>query len=222
MKHLTVAVPKGRLGQEVATLFGTLGADVSELQQALAGKSRSLVVTENQLFLRFILAKAMDVPTFVQYGSADIGIAGKDVLLEVGANVAELIDLRYSACRFVLAVPEESGIERVSQLDYNCRVASKYVHVARRFLEEHGIQADVIRLHGSVELAPRVGLADAIVDITETGRTLQENGLRVIAEIAGSTARLIANRISYKVHYDRIGFIADSLRRLIEGEVTVG
>lgn len=222
MNHLTIAVAKGRLGKEVAALFDTIGADVSELRDALEGRSRSLVIAEDQLYLRFILAKAMDVPTLVEYGSADIGIAGKDVLMEVGADVAELVDLGYSKCRFVLAVPEDSGIERVSQLDYKCRVASKYVRVARQYLEQHGIQADVIPLNGSVELAPLVGLADAVVDITETGRTLQENGLRVIADIAHSSARLVANRISYKVEYERIGFVARSLRRLVEGEVSVG
>lgn len=221
MRSLTVAIGKGRLGREVANLFESIGADVTELREALAGNSRSLVVTESKMHLRFILAKSMDVPTFVEHGSADIGIAGKDVLLETGSEVAELIDLGYSACRFVLAVPNASGIERVSQLDYDCRVASRYVNVTRGFLEGQGIQADVIPLNGSVELAPLVELADAVVDITETGRTLEENGLRVIAEIAESSARLIANRISYKVEYERIGLIANALQRLVEKGASV-
>lgn len=220
MRTLTVAIAKGRLGEQAADLFGAIGADVSLLKQALAGASRSLVVHDPRLQLRFILAKAMDVPTFVEYGAADLGVVGKDVLLETGRTLAELADLGYARCAFVLAVPVQSGIRSVHQLDYNCRVASKYPNVTARFLSAHGIQADVIPLHGSVELGPLVGLADAIVDITETGRTLKENGLQVIATVAHSSARLVANRISYKVDYERIRALADALlERVAEGAV---
>lgn len=215
MRTLTVAVAKGRLGEKASSLFQAIGCDVTALNEALAGRSRSLVVGEPNLHLKFILAKAMDVPTFVEYGAADLGIVGKDVLLEVDRSVAELADLHYARCSFVLAVPETSGIRSISQLDYNCRVASKYPNVTTRFLNSHGIQADVIPLNGSVELGPLVGLADAIVDITETGRTLQENGLQMIATVAHSSARLVANRISYKVDYERIGYIVQALGRYI-------
>lgn len=218
MKCLTVAIGKGRLGKKAASLFKAIGSDITALSDALSGSSRSLVVHDPSLHLKFILAKSMDVPTFVEYGAADLGIVGKDVLLEAGSNVAELADLGYAGCSFVLAVPRESGIRSVSQLGYNCRVASKYPSVTSAFLTQHGIQADVIPLNGSVELAPLVGLADAVVDITETGRTLQENGLDVIATVAESSARLIANRISYKVGYERIGHIAQALTEHIEQE----
>lgn len=211
MRTLTVAVAKGRLGERAAELFSAIGCDITALKEALAGRSRSLVVGEPNLHLKFILAKAMDVPTFVEYGAADLGIVGKDVLMECERAVAELADLGYARCSFVLAVPEGAGIRSVEQLDYNCRVASKYPNVTRRFLARHGIQADVIPLHGSVELGPLVGLADAILDITETGRTLQENGLRAIATVGESSARLVANRISYKVEYERIGAIVEEL-----------
>lgn len=211
MRTLTVAVAKGRLGEKAAQLFGAIGCDVTTLMDALDGRSRSLVVAEPHRHLKFILAKSMDVPTFVEYGAADLGIVGKDVLMESERAVAELADLGYARCFFVLAVPEGAGIRSVEQLDYNCRVASKYPNVTRRFLARHGIQADVIPLHGSVELGPLVGLADAILDITETGRTLQENGLRAIATVGESSARLVANRISYKVEYERIGAIVEEL-----------
>lgn len=216
MTTLTVAVAKGRLGEQVAALFEAVGADVSALQDALADRTRSLVLHDEKMKLRFILAKAMDVPTFVEYGAADLGVVGKDVLSETGAKVAELVDLGYSRCHFILAVPATSGIQRVDQLGFDCRVASKYPNVTRRFLDAHGIQADVIPLNGSVELAPLVGLADAVVDITETGRTLRENGLEIIAQIESSSARLIANRISYKVQYELIRYIANRLRELVQ------
>lgn len=215
MRSLTVAIAKGRLGEKAAALFETIGCDVTDLREALAGRSRGLVVSEPNLHLKFILAKAMDVPTFVEYGAADLGIVGKDVLLEVERALVELADLKYAACSFVLAVPVDSGIRSISQLDYNCRVASKYPHVTSRFLAAHGIQADVIPLNGSVELGPLVGLADAIVDITETGRTLKENGLHVIATVAESSARLVANRISYKVEYERIRHMVQRLTECI-------
>lgn len=215
MRSLTVAVAKGRLGEKAASLFEAIGCDASTLWDALGGRSRSLVVAEPNFQLRFILAKAMDVPTFVEYGAADLGIVGKDVLLEADRHIIELADLGYAQCSFVLAVPVDSGIRSVNQLDYNCRVASKYPHVTSRFLSAHGIQADVIPLNGSVELGPLVGLADAIVDITETGRTLKENGLDVIATVAESSARLVANRISYKVDYERIGHIVRALKEQV-------
>lgn len=218
MIDLTVAIAKGRLGERAAELFAAIGADTGPLDDALSGRSRSLVVRDSQLHLKFILAKAMDVPTFVEYGAADLGIVGKDVLLEVESPVAELADLRYAGCSFVLAVPAASGIRHVQQLDVDCRVASKYPNVTTKFLSRHGIQADVIPLNGSVELAPLVGLADAIVDITETGRTLKENGLEVIAQIAESSARLIANRISYKVQYERICHIVAALKEQLKQE----
>lgn len=221
MKMLTVAIGKGRLGEKAASLFEQIGSDISALTQALAGRSRSLVVHDPQLHLRFILAKAMDVPTFVEYGAADLGIVGKDVLLEAGSSVAELADLGYAGCSFVLAVRQDSGIRHVTQLGYDCRVASKYPNVTARYLTAHGIQADVIPLNGSVELAPLVGLADAIVDITETGRTLKENGLDVIATVAESSARLIANRVSYKAGYERICHIVEALKAQVEKEVAL-
>src|SRR5690606_5740903 len=149
MRTLTVAVAKGRLGEKAAPLFGAIGCDVTTLMDALDGGSRSLAVAEPHRHLKCILAKSMALPTYVEYGAADLGIVGKDVLMESERAVAELADLGYARCSFVLAVPEGAGIRSVEQLDYNCRVASKYPNVTRRFLARHGIQADVIPLHGS-------------------------------------------------------------------------
>jgi len=154
--------------------------------------------------VRVLIGRGADVPTFVEYGAADVGIAGKDVLWEAGRDVAELLDLGVGRCRLVVAVPQASGLTRVQELDFNSRVATKYPRIARRYFNEQGIQVEVIPLHGNIELAPLVGLADAVVDVTETGRTLRDNGLAVVASIGVSTARLIANPVRYKIRSDKI------------------
>lgn len=188
------------------TLLARAGIDVTQLDSA----DRRLMLNGDEA--RFLICRASDVPTFVEYGAADVGVAGKDVLWETGHDVAELLDLQLGRCEMVVAVPRSSGIERITQLGFNSRVATKYPRVAARYFREQGIQVDVIPLHGNIELAPLVGLADAVVDLTETGRTLRENGLTSIATIGVSTARLIANRVRYKLRYEQIDGLVSALR----------
>jgi ATP phosphoribosyltransferase len=159
----------------------------------------------------------MDLPTYVEHGAADVGIIGKDVLLEEQKDVYELLDLRHGLCRLVLAAPETLRSERLA--DYaNMRVATKYPRVAAEFFHNAGLQAEIITLNGSIELAPMVGLSELIVDIVETGRTLRENKLAEISVIEYTTARLIANRASFKLKFARIYGILAALRQLTEKE----
>lgn len=203
---LTIALPKGRMLAGLKAMLERAGLDVGEIDAA----DRRLMLNGDEV--RFLICRAADVPTFVEYGAADVGIAGKDVLWETGHDVAELLDLEIGRCDMVVAVPRSSGIERVTQLGFNSRVATKYPRVAARYFREQGIQVDVIPLHGNIELAPLVGLAEAVVDLTETGRTLRENGLTPIATIGVSTARLIANRVRYKLRYEQIEGLVSALR----------
>lgn len=204
-RPLTIALPKGRLLDHLIGMLRSAGVDA----EAVAAASRRLVVDHGPW--RFLICRAADVPTFVEYGAADVGIAGKDVLWEAGRDVAELLDLGVGRCRLVVAVPEASGVRRVQDLDFNSRVATKYPRVARRYFNEQGIQVEIVPLHGNIELAPLVGLADAVVDVTETGRTLRDNGLAVIAAIGTSTARLIANPVRYKIRSGQIDELAAAL-----------
>ncbi len=204
---VTIAIPKGRLQKYLAPMLEGAGVDCS----ALLSETRKLIIETPNGNFRFLLAKPTDVPTYVEYGAADIGIVGKDILLEAEAEVAELLDLGFGRCQVIVAVTEESGITDVHQLDFNSRVASKFTNIATRYFNKVGIQAEVVKLNGSVELGPIVGLADAIVDITETGTTLRENGLVPIATITEVSARLIANRISYKVKHDQIRALMEGL-----------
>lgn len=181
--------------------------------------SRKLSVYDEGVGLTFFLAKSMDVPTYVEYGAADIGISGKDVLLEHDKPVVELLDLGISKCELVVAVPEASGMTRVSDLHFNSRVATKYPRIAEEYFNRRGIQVEIIPLNGSVELAPLVGLADAVVDLTETGTTLRENGLRIIGSVMKSSLRLIANPVSYKVAFEPIRSFVEQLRPLVEAGV---
>jgi len=184
--------------------------------------SRKLTVVDEVLGITYILAKPMDVPTFVEYGAADIGIAGKDVIEEQGRHVVELLDLGVSRCELIVAVPDGSPVKRVRDLGFNSRVATKYPRIAERFFNLRGIQVELIPLSGSVELAPLVGLADAIVDLTETGATLRENGLRIVGSVMRSSLRLIANPVSYKVSFEAIRNLVERMRPLVESEVTAG
>ncbi|HPT92851.1 MAG: ATP phosphoribosyltransferase [Limnochordia bacterium] len=208
---LRIAVAKGRLLDSFLGLLEQAGFECGAVAQA----SRKLVIDVDRANLRFILAKPADVPTYVEYGAADLGVVGKDILVESDKNVAELVDLKYGLCRLVVAVPKASGISKVQELDFNSRVASKYPRTAEEFFNSRGIQVEIIPLAGSIELGPMVGLSEAIVDITETGRTLAENGLVVIETIMQSTARLVANRISLKTQREAIAALAGALERVI-------
>lgn len=217
MEPLRVAVPKGRLLGPLVSLWQGAGL-LPEGASGLSEDSRRLTYLDPSGSFLFLLVKPSDVPTYVEHGAADLGVVGKDVMWEAEPDVCELVDLGIGPCRMIVAVPEGSPVRDAAQLGFNSRVGTKFPKVARRYFEARGIQVEVINLHGSIELAPLVGLAEAIVDLTASGQTLVENGLVAINEIGVATARLIANRISYKTRYDRIGEIARQLVRATQGE----
>jgi len=213
MDYLTIALPKGKLFAPAADMLAKLGYTA----EGLSENSRKLVITNESEKIRFIITKTADLPTYVEYGAADIGIIGKDVLLEEGKDVYELLDLKFGYCRMVVAVPQAIKQDKLS--DYaHMRVATKYPCIAERFFHGMGIQMEIIKLNGSIELAPMVGLAEIIVDLVETGRTLKENQLVEVAQIHPATARFIANRVSFKMKFARINKIVEGLKALLESE----
>jgi ATP phosphoribosyltransferase len=211
MEPLRVAVPKGRLLGPLVALWQKAGL-LPEGAAGLSDDSRRLTYLEPAGRFLFLLVKPADVPTYVEHGAADLGVVGKDVLWEAEPDVCELVDLGVGPCRMIVAVLETSPVRDAAILGFNSRVGTKFPKVARRYFEGRGIQVEVINLHGSIELAPLVGLAEAIVDLTALVQTLVENGLVAIKEIGLATARLIANRISYKTRFEEIG---DITRRLV-------
>jgi ATP phosphoribosyltransferase len=211
MNYLTIALPKGKLFAPAAKLLAAAGYTA----EGLSEDSRRLVIADEALKIRFIITKTADLPTYVEYGAADVGIIGKDVLAEESKNVYELLDLKFGLCRMVVAVPEALRQDKLT--DYaHMRVATKYPNTAERFFRDTGIQMEIIKLNGSIELAPIVGLAEMIVDLVETGRTLKENKLIEVATINQATARFIANRVSFKMKFARINRLSEDLKRLTE------
>lgn len=206
MSRLVIALPKGRILEEAQQLLTAAGLPLPpDLEQ-----SRRLTVSIPDSAVEIVLAKPMDVPTYVEYGAADIGIVGKDVLLEQHRDVYELMDLRIGACRLSLAgLPEQKGRPLH-------RVATKYPLIASQYFRSKGRQVEVILLHGSIELAPLTGLAEGIVDIVSTGRTLRENGLVELEEIMPITSRLIANRVSYRLKHRQIEALMANIRQALE------
>ena len=211
MEYLTIALPKGKLFGLSADLLGKIGYTAEDLSE----KSRKLVITNEAKKIKFIISKTADVPTYVEYGAADIGVIGKDVLLESGKDVYELLDLGFGKCHLMMAVDKNKKREKLS--DYaNTRVATKFPHIAEKFFNSKGMQMEYIKLNGSIELGPIVGLSESIVDIVETGTTLRENNLEEIAFIMEATARLICNRVSFKLKFDRIHQLTEDLRKIME------
>ena len=213
--YLTIALPKGKLFSLSARLFEKVGITAEHMSE----KSRKLVISNHDLKVQFIITKTSDVPTYVEYGAADIGIIGKDVLLESGQDVYELLDLGFGKCRLMMAVPREE--KRAHLMDYaHTRVATKYPNIAEQFFARQGMQMEYIKLNGSIELGPIVGLSESIIDIVETGTTLVENDLEEIAHIMDVSARLIVNRVSFKLKFDRIYKIVNDLKQVLEsGEI---
>lgn len=209
---LTFAIPKGRPLSPTVRLLRQAGVAGPELSDE--DDSRALLIECPEQQTRFIIAKPSDVPTYVEHGAADIGIVGKDVLLEGQQKVYELLDLGYSRCRFILAAPAEMDPQELLDGSGNRRVATKYPRMTEEFFKKRGLQAEIIYLNGSIEVAPKVGLADMVVDITETGRTLRENNLAIIEDLWTSSMRLIANRASYRLKSDGIGPLVQKLREL--------
>lgn len=200
MRYLTVALAKGRLAELAMDIFTSIGMDCSEMKDK---STRKLIFTDEEHKMKFILVKATDVPTYVEYGAADIGIVGKDTLLEESRNLYEMVDLEFGACNMcVCGRPELKG--RLGEIT-DLKVASKYPNIARRYFHEtKGQTIELIKLNGSVELGPLVGLSDVIVDIVETGSTLRENGLEVLEVICPLSARFVVNKVSMKMERERI------------------
>lgn len=219
----TLALPKGKLGQESLALLDKIGWPGAGIDP----DARVLVREFPQASKKYIFCRPTDVPTLVEYGAADAGMVGKDTLLEAGANVYELVDLQFGYCRLVLAVPaawlrpEELASPEKMDLAGFCqrwgqfRVATKFPRVAQAFFREEGIPAEVIKLHGNIELAPRVGLAQGIVDLVATGKTLRDNQLVAVRTIHESTARLIANRVSYRLQYQKVQELVEALKKAL-------
>ncbi|TWT24320.1 ATP phosphoribosyltransferase [Planomicrobium sp. CPCC 101110] len=204
MDELTIAMPKGRIFEEAYELLVNAGYDLpKELDD-----SRKLIVEAPNEKIRFILAKPMDVPVYVEHGVADVGIAGKDVMLELDRSVHELLDLGISQCYIATA-----GLPNTEMNPMTPRIATKYPQIASRFYRGKGEQVEIIELNGSIELAPMIGLADRIVDIVSTGKTLKENGLVEYDKIVDITSRLIANPVSYRLKQDRIQELVEKLRK---------
>lgn len=202
---LTVALSKGKLLAGATDLFRRAGVPFPE------EPGRRLVVDHEGL--RFLFVKDADVPTYVEYGVADCGIAGRDVLLEAGSDVYEPLDLGFGRCRLVVARPRNAQADpRSSAL----RVATKYPRVATSYFLERGVSVEVVRLAGSVELAPGLGLSDCIVDVVETGGTLEANGLEAVEDVAASSARFIVNRASYHAHREAVAALMGRLRAAVQ------
>ena len=210
MPPLTLALPKGRLLEPALALLAGMGIS------GLDADSRKLLVTDPKADLRFIFLKPADVPAYVEYGAADLGIVGKDILLEQQPDVYEPVDLGFGFCRLVVAEPKELW-ERDDPAKWSwVRVATKYPRLTERYFAERGIQAEIVRLDGSIELAPLVGLAERIVDLVQSGETLRANGLVEVAEIVTSTARLIVNRASLKTAHARVNAIVSAMRQEVK------
>lgn len=195
MEYITVALAKGRLGDYAAEIFGKAGYDISCLED----KGRKLIFTDEVGKIKYILVKASDVPCYVEYGAADIGVVGKDTILEEGRSLYEVLNLNFGKCRMCVCGPEEAK-EKLKSRVSSLKVATKYPNIARAYFKDVKKQSpDIIKLNGSIELAPIVGLSDVIVDIVESGKTLEENGLGVLEEVCQLSARLIVNKVSMKM-----------------------
>ena len=211
MRYLTFALGKGRLANQTLELFEKIGITCEEMKDK---NSRKLIFTNEELKLRFFLAKGPDVPTYVEYGAADIGVVGKDTILEEGRKVHEVLDLGYGKC--IMCVCGYKDAVPLLQHHELIRVATKYPNIAKEYFYNKKHQTvEIIKLNGSIELAPIVGLSEVIVDIVETGSTLRENGLEVLEEVCPLSARMIVNPVSMRMESERIKNLLMKLRTQI-------
>ena len=211
MRYLTFALGKGRLAKHTLELFEKIGITCDEMKDE---NSRKLIFTNEELKLRFFLSKGPDVPTYVEYGAADIGVVGKDTILEEGRKVHEVMDLGYGSCRMCVCGPLKAA--PLLENHEIIRVATKYPNIAKDYFYNTNHQTvEIIKLNGSIELAPIVGLSEVIVDIVETGSTLRENGLTVLEEVCPISARMIVNPVSMRMDSDRIRDLITRLRTVI-------
>ncbi|MBR6359105.1 MAG: ATP phosphoribosyltransferase [Lachnospiraceae bacterium] len=208
MEYITFALAKGRLAMQTLEFLERIGITCEEMKDK---DSRKLIFTNEELKLKFFLAKASDVPTYVEYGAADIGVVGKDTILEEDRNIYEVMDLGVGKCRMCVAGP--ASARPLLESGEIIRVATKYPRIAKDYFQNKKHRTvEIIKLNGSIELAPIVGLAEVIVDIVETGTTLRENGLEVLEEILPLSARMVVNQVSMKMERERIGSIIERLR----------
>ena len=213
-KYLTFALGKGRLANKTLELFEKIGITCEEMKDK---DSRKLIFVNEELKLRFFLSKGPDVPTYVEYGAADIGVVGEDTILEENRNVYEVLDLGFGKCRMCVCGPENA--QELLKHHERIRVASKYPNIAKDYFYNQKYQTvDIIKLNGSVELGPIVELSDVIVDIVETGSTLKENGLMVLEEICPLSARMIVNPVSMQMQSERIKALISKVRAQLEAD----
>ncbi len=207
MKGIIIAVPnKGRLKEPACRLLG--GAGIKRIDDERAYLSNTTAEA-----VQILSVRAADIPVYVYHGIADMGITGRDIISETALEVYELADLGFGACDLVVAVSADSSYRKPSDLPSGSKLATEFPNVAKRYFNDLGVQVEVITLRGAVEIAPVLGLAEAIVDLSSTGKTLEKNGLKTIGTIMTSSARLICNRISYKTNYARIKALVEALRR---------
>lgn len=212
MRYLTFALGKGRLANKTLETFEKIGITCEEMKDK---NTRKLIFVNEELKLRFFLAKGPDVPTYVEYGAADIGIVGKDTILEEARNIYEVLDLGFGKCRMCICGPKES--KELLQHHELIRVATKYPRIAKDYFYNKKHQTvEIIKLNGSIELAPIVGLAEVICDIVETGSTLRENGLEALEEVCPLSARMVVNQVSMKMEHERITKLITDLKSVLK------
>jgi len=210
VSKITIALSKGRIFDETAALLQVAGIVPTDDPET----SRKLIIETSRPDVRLIIVRASDTPTYVQYGAADLGVAGKDVLMEHGgAGLYQPIDLGIARCRMMVAVPEAFDYQRAVQQGARLRVATKYIQTAREHFAAKGVHVDLIKLYGSMELAPLVGLADAIVDLVSSGDTLRANKLRAVEQIVQVSSRLIVNQVALKLKRDLLQPLIDSFAK---------
>lgn len=212
MRYLTIALTKGRLADKTLKLLEAVGITCEEMKDKT---TRKLIFVNEELKLKFFLAKGPDVPTYVEYGAADIGVVGRDTILEEGRKLYEVMDLGFGKCRMCICGPESA--RPLLEHNHLIRVATKYPNIAKNYFYNKKHQTvEIIKLNGSIELAPIVGLSEVICDIVETGSTLRENGLSVLEEVCPLSARMVVNQVSMKMESERISQLIHRLKTVIK------
>lgn len=212
MRYLTIALTKGRLASKTLALLEEIGITCEEMKDK---NTRKLIFVNEELKLKFFLAKGPDVPTYVEYGAADIGVVGRDTILEEGRKLYEVMDLGFGKCRMCICGPQSA--KPLLETNQLIRVATKYPNIAKDYFYNKKHQTvEIIKLNGSIELAPIVGLSEVICDIVETGSTLRENGLSVLEEVCPLSARMVVNQVSMKMESDRISDLIQKLKKVIK------
>ena len=212
MRYLTIALTKGRLANKTLEMFEAVGITCEEMKDK---NTRKLIFVNEELKLRFFLAKGPDVPTYVEYGAADIGVVGRDTILEEGRKLYEVMDLGFGKCRMCICGPENA--KPLLENNQLIRVATKYPNIAKDYFYNKKHQTvEIIKLNGSIELAPIVGLSEVICDIVETGSTLRENGLSILEEVCPLSARMVVNQVSMKMESERISELIQKLKKVIK------